>query len=484
MSNQPSVKKSFIYSTAYQILNVLTPFITAPYVSRVLGAEGIGIQSYTQSIQQYFLMFAALGTLSYGAREISMNRNDPYKRSKLFWEIELLTVSTSLLALIGWIFLIFFSTKYKVYYIVLTIGIFASMFNISWFFNGIEQFKLTVIRNAVFKILGIICIFAFIKSPNDLLLYVFITIVSTLLSSLSLWPYMKRYLVKVNPRDFEFKIHFHETIIYYIPTIATSVYTVLDKTLLGLITDSATQNGYYQQAEKIINLAKNVVFTAINSVVGVRNSFLFAEKRYEEIHQRIKKSFNFIFFAGFACSFGIMGVAKTFVPVFFGLGYDPVVKLLYIFSPIIVIIGVSNCLGSQYYTPCGKRKQSAKYLIVGSVVNLCFNLILIPKFGAYGAAVASVIAETVISGLYVKYSEGYGNIRLLIDTGAKKLIAGIGMFAVVFLMNGIRINSILLVVIEIVIGAMVYGVLLLIFQDAWTCRMVKSAIGKVRKTNG
>lgn len=230
---QPSVKKNFIYSTAYQILNVLTPFITAPYVSRVLGAQGIGIQSYTQSIQQYFLLFAALGTLSYGAREISMNRDEPYKRSKLFWEIELMVVGTTSLALLGWLVLILISSKYRMYYIVLTIGIFAAAFDISWFFDGIEQFKLTVIRNSLFKILGIICLFLFIKKPADLLLYIFITVVSTLLSNVSLWPYMNRYLVKVNPRDFEFRRHFHETLIYFVPTIATSIYTVLDRTLLS-----------------------------------------------------------------------------------------------------------------------------------------------------------------------------------------------------------------------------------------------------------
>ena len=170
MSNQPSIKKNFIYSSAYQMLIVLAPFITAPYISRVLGADGIGIQSYTQSIQQYFLIFAALGTRSYGEREISINRNDLYKRSKLFWEMELMVVCTTSLALLGWLSLILCSSKYTIYYIVLSIGIFAGMFDISWFFNGIEQFKITVIRNSFFKILGIICLFVFIKSPEDLAL--------------------------------------------------------------------------------------------------------------------------------------------------------------------------------------------------------------------------------------------------------------------------------------------------------------------------
>ena len=111
-----SIRYNFLYSTAYQILNVLTSFVTAPYLSRVLGAEAIGIQSYTQSIQQYFLMFAALGTFSYGSREISMNRDDPYKRSKLFWEIELIVVATTSMAVLSSLALLW--SKYRIYYIV------------------------------------------------------------------------------------------------------------------------------------------------------------------------------------------------------------------------------------------------------------------------------------------------------------------------------------------------------------------------------
>lgn len=473
---QPSIKKNFIYSTAYQILSVLTPFITAPYISRVLGAEQIGIQSYTQSLQQYFVMFAALGTITYGSRIISMNRDDPYKRSKLFWEIELMVVGTTMAALVGWIALIINSAKYKVYYEVLSIGIFSSLLDISWFFNGMEQFGLTVTRNAIFKILGVVLLFLFIKGPDDLLLYVFILMTSTFLSNLTLWPYMRKFLVRVNLKDLNVWRHLPETFVYFIPTIATSVYTVLDKTLLGLITDDAAQNGYYQQAEKIINLAKSMVFTAINSVVGVRNSYLFSEKRFDEIRNKIEMSFNFIFLMGFACCFGIIGVAKSFVPFFFGNGYEPVTELLYIFSPIIVIIGVSNCLGAQYYTPVGKRKQSTVYLIVGSIVNLGMNLILIPSFGAKGAAVASVFAELIISYLYAKNCNEFFSNSIILRCGLKKLIAGIGMGVVVYRMNYMNLNPFLLLICQIALGAVVYLGELWVLRDDWLVNILKNRI--------
>lgn len=175
-----------------------------------------------------------------------------------------------------------------------------------------------------------------------------------------------------------------------------------------------------------------------------------------------------------------MGVARTFVPVFFGVGYNQVIGLLYIFAPIIVIVGISNCLGSQYYTPCGRRKESTNYLIVGSVINLILNILLIPQFGAEGAAIASVIAETVVSILYVRFSCGYGNVSLLIKTGKKKMFAGIFMFCIVYSLNQLQINSLFILALQVVIGCCIYIVILLVIRDEWTQNMCEKVWRKIK----
>lgn len=475
-----SIKKNVIFSTIYQIFNVLTPFITAPYISRVLGAENIGIQGYTTSYQSYFLLFAVLGTNYYGSREISISRDKPYERSKIFWEIELLTITTTLITMLAWVGFIFLNSTYRIYYIVLTIGFIGSMLDISWFFTGMEEFGITILRNTLFKIAGILCLFIFIKDENDLLKYILITMLTTVVSSISLWPYLKKFLVKVNPREFRFKKHFKETLVYFVPNIATSIYTVLDRTLLGAMKD-VLQVGYYQQAEKVINIAKSVVFVAINNVMGVRVAYLYGEKQFDEIKAKIEYSFNYIFFLGFGSCFGIMGVAKTFVPVFFGEGYDPVIPLLYLFSPIIIIIGISNCLGSQFYTPCGKRAQSAKYLIVGSIVNLILNLIMIPRIGVYGATSASIIAELVITILYVKYSEGYAKVSMLLKVGYKKFIASLLMFGLVYSLNALNMNAIIKLCIQVIAGGLLYVVALLVLRDKWVIDNIKKYSAKLLK---
>lgn len=456
---QPSLKKNFALNTIYQILIIVIPFISMPYISRVLGAGGVGTYSYTYSIQTYFAMFAALGTVTYGTREIARVRENEEERSRLFWEIELLTVLTSLACLILWGIWILFNHEYRMCYVILTINIIAVIFDISWFYAGMEQFEYIVRQNTIFKVLGLISLFVFVKHESDLYLYIAIMAASTLLGNMTMWLYLGRFLKKVNVKEFNLKRHFKETLIYFVPTIATSIYSVLDKTLIGAITKDANENGYYEQATNIVNAAKVVSFVAINGVMESRSSFLFAQGKTDRVKSMIEDSMNYILFMGFGLIFGLVGVADEFVPWFFGPGFYKVPVLIKMLSPVIVIIGVSHCLGSQYYTPSGRRAQSAKFIITGSVINLVLNLILIPKFWSYGAVIASVIAECVITFLYMRNCDGYLRLSQLIKNGWKKLLAGIIMAVVLII---IHINMF----IEIIIGIALYIICLVILRDS------------------
>lgn len=463
---EPSLKKNYLYRVFYEVLILITPFITTPYVSRVLGADGVGVYSYTYSVITYFMLFGALGTASYGAREIARTRDNKYKSSKLFWEIELMTVFTSSVCVICWLVVILASSKYRLYYIALMPYLFSTMFDISWYFTGFEKIKNIVLRNSAVRILGIVLLFVLVKKKEDLLLYCVINSVTALLGNLSMWFYLPDMLTKVDVRKLEFRHHFHETLVYFIPTIATSIYTVLDKTLIGLITGSEYQNGYYEQATKIINIVKSVVFVAVNSVMGARISYLFAGEKYDEIKRRIARSMDFIYLLAYGAVFGIVGVASRFVPVFFGDGYEPVVPLLYAMVPLVLIIGTSNCLGNQYYTPSGQRKRSAKVIVLGSIVNLCLNLLLIPRFQAYGATIASVAAELAITVFYIQMSAGYMTWKQLWRFSWKRLIAGSAMCCVVLLIGRyVPASGILLVIIQVISGGVVYGLLLMAIRD-------------------
>ena len=464
--NTPSIKKNIIISTLYQILSVITPLITAPYISRVIGPNGIGAYSYTSSIQLYFSLFAALGTAEYGKREIARARSNSQKRSELFLEIELVSILTSVGMLILWFIFIGFQREYHVMYLILTLNLINAMLDISWFYDGLEQFQYTVTKNALVKISGVILILLFVKNPKDTDLYVFIMTASTLLGTMSMWLSLRKFLVKTKVVPSNLIKHFHETLIYFIPTIATSIYTSMDKTLIGLITHSNDENAYYEQATKIIGLIKAVTFTAVNSVLGARISFLFFQKKYAEIKQRIRMSLDYIMFIGTGVCFGLIEISNTFVPVFFGNGWEKVVLILQLFSPQVIIIGVSNCLGSQYYTPAGLRKQSAIYIIVGAVVNLVLNLCLISYFASAGATIASIIAELTISILYLKNSNGYLTAKYIFKILWKKIIAGGVMCLVMFDLSMISHIGILSLLIQVIGGSIIYIFILWLLKDS------------------
>ena len=481
MSGQPSLKKNIAISTVYQVLLIILPIITAPYVARVLGPDQSGIYDYTNSIQTYFAMFAALGTASYGAREIARVRNDIAMRSKLFWEIELMTVMTSTVCIIVWFIFIAFTPQYKVIYLVLTMGLFSTMFDISWFFAGMEQFKYTVTKNAACKLIGVVLMFLFVKKQDDLLLYIIIITASTMIGNLSMWLYVPRFTEKVDFKTLQFRKHFHETLIYFVPSIATSVYTVLDRTLIGVITKNKAENGFYHYTMQIINMMKALTFSSLNMVLGSRIAYLFAEEKYDEIKERIKDSVNYILFMGIGICFGLSGIAKRFVPIFLGPGYDRVVVMLMLMSPIVVIIGVSNCLGSQYYTPSGNRKLSAKFIIIGAIVNLILNLILIPRYWGYGAIVASLIAELVITVLYFRFCNGYLTADTIVREGWKKLVAGIAMFAVIKIIDRFIASDIIALLVEMAVGFSVYCIVIIALRDSFITQIV---FGKILKKKG
>lgn len=482
-----SITGNIALSTMYQILTMVIPLITAPYVSRALGPTGIGIYSYTQSYSMYFSLFAALGTVSYGTREIARHRNNRKELSQIFWEIVTLTFIVSAVCIVLWGIWILFNERYRYYYLVLTVSLLGTMVDISWLYAGLEEFKYTVLQNSIFKILGAVAIFVFVKDEGDLGVYLLILSLTTFLANFSMWLYLPKFVSPVNIRGIRIAKHFRETLVYFVPTIATSIYTILDKTLIGLITDDARENGYYEQATKIVNMAKTLSFAGVNMVLQSRISYLFAEDRIDEIKERISVSMDYILFMGSGLCFGLIGVASRFVPLFFGQGYEKTIILLQMLAPVTIIIGISNCLGSQFYNPAGLRAQSAKYIICGSVVNLVLNIILIPKLGSLGAVIATIIAEATISGLYLFNCRGFYLARTLLTQIWKKIAAGIVMCLVVINIGSIIDNGLLAVILQVAIGGTVYCLLLLIGRDSFVSVFIVSFIKKVikrREING
>ena len=480
--NQPSIRKNFIFRALYELLILITPFITIPYVARVLGSSGAGITSYTASVMSFFTMFAALGTPQYGMREIARHRDSPQETSRLFWEIELLTVFTSTVCLLVWLILCLLWTEYRPYLLALIPVLLGTMFDISWFFTAHEKVGYTVARNAAFKVLGVVLLLTLVKSRSDLTLSIFLSSFTTFLGSVSMWSFLPRMLVRTDFRTLRFRRHFRETLIYFVPTIAYSVCTVLDKFLLGTLIHDHSLSGYYGHADKLIKIINSLVITSMFTVMEARVSYLFRQNKTDEIRHRIRRAMDFSFLLGFGAVFGIAGIAHVFVPVFWGPGWEPVETLLYLMCPITLIVSISYCLGALYYNPSGNRAQSARYVIVDAAVDLILNLLLIPRWGAVGAVIATLTAESITTWLYVRNCRGYLTTGDLWSCSRKRLLAGAVMCLLVMAIGrGSMPGDILKLAVQVLFGALFYGTALYLMKDEMLKEMLALAVGTVKK---
>lgn len=261
----PSIKKNYIFNIFSQFVTFAIPLITNPYVSRIFGASGIGISSYTAANVTYFTLFGMLGISGYGQREIAICRDDKKKASKIFCELQIIHFITFLFTSIAFIIMAVSSKKYRIYYLVQFISIIASFLDINWFYQAYEKFQFIAIRNCVIKLLQMIAIFTFIHGANDLTIYIFITSMGTLLSNISLWVGIRKFVNLVPISSLNLNKHLKDILIFFIPTIAASVYSILDKSVLNWITHDTAENGYYEQANKILIIA-NVFVQSLSNV--------------------------------------------------------------------------------------------------------------------------------------------------------------------------------------------------------------------------
>lgn len=391
-----SIKKNYLYNLAYQIVVLLTPLITTPYISRVLEPDGIGVYSYTYSIVSYFTLFAVLGSNTFGQRQIAYCQDEPEKYSKVFWEVMIFRCTTGLLSFAG--YFIYLSQVRDNHVIAIMQGIYIVyvVFDLSWFFQGLEEFKKLVIRNLLVKLVYLLFIFTCIKNTDDLELYVFGLAAMNLLASLSMWSYLPKYLKRVNIKELQPFRDIKEILQLFIPAVAVQVYTVLDKTMIGLYTETGFENGYYEQAEKLVKMSLAIV-TSLGTVMVPRMSYTFEKGDMAGLKKYLCKSYRFVWFMATPIFVGLIAISDLIVPWFFGAGYEKCIVLMQIFSALLIAIGFSNVTGTQYLIPTKQQGAYTKSILAGAAINLLLNLILIPRFYSVGAAIASVTAEVIIA---------------------------------------------------------------------------------------
>ncbi|UTX36518.1 flippase [Ligilactobacillus salivarius] len=457
------ILKNYLYNAGYQLLVLLLPLITTPYVSRVLGPNGVGDNAYTNSIIQYFVLFANLGISLYGNREIAYVRENSKKLTYTFLEIQIVKILTTVIAYTVFITFIFWYTKYKHYLLLQSLNIVAVLFDISWLYMGLEDFKKTVIRNTLIKIISIILIFIFVRSNNDVGIYIFILAISTLLGNLTLWPFLNDILDKnIDIKELHPLRHLKPTITLFIPQIATQVYLVLNKTMLGVI-EGTKYSGFYNYSDSLVKMVLALA-TALGTVMLPHIANAFANKEYDKVNKLLYKSFDYVTAISIPMAFGLAGIAKTLVPVFYGSGYYPVSKAIMIESIVIVLISWSGTVGTQYLLPTNRVKQYTTSIILGAMVNIILNFPLITKWGLYGAMMSTVFSELIVTLYQLLCIKNIVKLNILFTHSTKYIMSGIIMFIPVYSISLIMNNSIKAIILELVVGVVVYSMLIIMLR--------------------
>ena len=455
------VLRNYAYNLSYQLLVIILPIITTPYVTRVFSSNDLGTYGYFNSIVTYFILLATLGVANYGTKEISSHRNDIRKN---FWGIYTLQFGATCLSILLYIILCFaFSFMQNPVAYILGLSLLSKGMDISWLFQGLEDFRKITVRNITVKLVGVVSIFLFVKSPGDLYLYVSLLTVFELLGQLSMWFPAREFIGKPHLDLCYAKQHLKPVILLFLPQIAISLYVTLDRTMLGALA-STTDVGIYDQALKLVNILLTLV-TSLGSVMLPRVSNLLSKGNNEAVNRMHQISFLIYNLVIFPIIAGMLIINNDFVKCFLGNDFQEARDAIAIMMFRMFFIGWTNIMGIQILIPHNKNKEFLTSTTVPAIVSVGLNLLLLPKFGYIGAAIVSVLTEVFVWGIQLYFTRKYLKDVPIYKSTVKIFLASILMyFALSFLKTLLTFIPIINVVVYTIFGAILYSLLILLFK--------------------
>lgn len=479
MAKQQSLKKNLSLQTAYQILSTCIPLITAPFLARTLGAAQLGVFSFTNANALYFIRLSMLGTVNHGTRVVASVREDREALDKKYsniYFIQLITTTLSVALYLLYLFLI--CKENREIAAIQMIPIFGCFLNVTWLFFGLEKFSFTVVRNFFIRIATVSCILLFIRKPDDLWKYTLIMALGTFLGEFVVWITAPKYSHFQKPDRDEILHNLKPILILFIPIIATSFYHTMDKTMLGFMSTNE-ESGFYYNSDKVINIPI-AILQGVGTVMLPRITSLIASGREKEGNKLFLLSLEGVGAFSIALSCGIAAVSKEFTPIFFGPGYDRCIALTIVLAPVLIIKSISSSLRTQYLIPYQMDNVYIRSVIAGAVINVIFNSLLIPRYGAMGAVIGTLAAEVIacfVQYLYIRKRISIGKTFLHCTV---YVLIGLIMIAVVRLIaNFLSARLFIKLVAEIIAGAAVYVSLCFAYWKVSKNEMYREVFGTI-----
>lgn len=394
-----NIKTNFIMSFAYEFIVCVYPLIMLPYTSRVLGSEGIGIYSYHYAIASYFALFCIWGINMYGNRSISRCLGNRSQMEKVFSEIYSAQIYLSILTIVVYLcYCCYLSGEGRSYSLILVSLLLSQALNPGWFFMGIGEVKVVLTRNLLVRIISAVLIFTFVRSRSDLMLYFVINGVTLLLGTMTTLVQIRKYITPSLTMVKRAAPRFLPIIKLFLPVFALNGYAYIDRILIGLFRDNSSV-GLYENADKIVSMPKQV-YTAMAGVLVSYTSSLIAEKKERKNNALINKTIDYILLIMIPVAFGISCIAPLLVPWYMGAEFEGCIALLKIFPFVLIFMGISSVLRTQYFIPNQKDNVYVLITVAGVVLNICISLLLIRTYGALGAVIGSLVSEFLMALAY------------------------------------------------------------------------------------
>ena len=385
------LKKNIIYNALYQALVILLPILTMPYLVRTLSKEQIGINSYSLSVVQIFIVISFWGINNYASREIA-SQKDNGKMNEEFWSLWTIQIIFTIFSFVTLnLFNIYFFKDNKIIFFIQSFLVLINMIEVSWFFIGIEELKLVVVRNTVIKLLMTSSIFIFIKDTNDFYLYILINVITSLVGNIVLVNSLKQYVSTPNVNKERVRYHLSKSWKFLIPQFSILIYTSLDKVILGNLANM-TEVAYYDQSQKIIRIAVSLV-SSVGVALLPRMTYLAQNNKKEEFDNLLTKSLNNVLLVSIYIVTVIICVSPNFVDWFFSKEYRNMALLMQIVSPIGVFIPIATILWNTVLIPNKLDNIAIKSAIYCAIMSVILNTLLDKNLGALGAIITLLVVE-------------------------------------------------------------------------------------------
>lgn len=474
------ITRNYLYNAAYQLLVILTPIITAPYLARVLGADNLGTYGYVYSSGNIITTCTLLGIFAYGNRQTAYMRDNRRELTETFWEIEFTRVILGICGTVVYVLYTLLNPKFKVFFILYYPFIFAQFIDCTWVFVGLEDMKPAVIKNAVTRILNVFGIFLLVKSRNDLWIYVLLIALTTLITNIAAYSQIPKFIGKPSGNIHRFTEHIRNSVYLFLPQVASLLYLQVDKVMLQWITGMTNQISFYDHAEKLINIPLSLI-AVMSTVMMPRIANEFRNNNREKIEFYLQKAGRYATFAAFPMMFGLAIVAKQFIPWYLGRDFVPVATAMIILAPIVLLNSLSGISGQQYFTATNQIIILMKAYVSAAVLNILVNAMLIPRYGYIGAAVATVGSSLVSTILQYYYLTKQIRLSNLVSCSMRYGIASFIMALSVYIITKRMVSGPGTTLIQVMLGIIVYTCIMILIKDNTMLELWHKATEILRK---